>query len=125
MFIIEYLVGTNLVFKNIILEKLFNHHFLKDVLPPYLQDLQKMKINQNLVYSFRSNLTLHLVGAKSSKIIMEKDIVCTLATSQFARSSREVAKVLGVDKRNIKRAIERRQLLDSFRLHFGHLTNVL
>jgi hypothetical protein len=43
MFIIEYLVGINLAFKNIILEKLFGHLLLKDVLPPYLQDVQKVK----------------------------------------------------------------------------------
>ncbi len=43
MFIIEYLTRINLAFKNIILEKLFGHLLLKDVLPPYLQDVQKMK----------------------------------------------------------------------------------
>jgi hypothetical protein len=59
-----------------------------------------------------------LVGAKSSKITMAKDIVCTLVTSQSIRSSRELAKVLGVDRRNIKRAAERRQLLYSFGVAF-------
>ncbi len=39
MFIIEYLAGTDLVLKTIVLEKLFSHPLLKDVLPPYLQDL--------------------------------------------------------------------------------------
>jgi hypothetical protein len=36
MFIIEYLAGTNLAFKNIVGEKLFGHPLLKDVLSPYL-----------------------------------------------------------------------------------------
>ncbi len=45
MFIFEYLVGTNLAFKNIVLEKLFGHLLLKDVLPPYFQDLQKNENN--------------------------------------------------------------------------------
>ncbi len=79
MFIIEYLVGTNLALKTIVLEKLFSHPLLKDVLPPYLQDLQKVKTNQNLIDNLRSSLISHLVGAKSSKITMAKDIVCTLA----------------------------------------------
>jgi len=39
MFIIEYMVGTDLALKTIVLEKLFSHLLLKDVLPPYLQDL--------------------------------------------------------------------------------------
>jgi hypothetical protein len=68
-------VVTNLAFKNIVLEKLFGHLLLKDVLPPYFQDLQKMKTNQNLVNSFKSSLTSHLVGAKFSKITMAKDII--------------------------------------------------
>jgi hypothetical protein len=114
MFIIEYLVGTNLAFKNIFLEKLFGHLLLKDVLPPYFQDLQKMKTNQNLVNSFKYSLTSHLVGAKSSQITMAKDIVYTLATSH----SRKVGKVSRVDRRNIRRVAKRRQLLDSFGVAF-------
>jgi transcription initiation factor TFIIIB Brf1 subunit/transcription initiation factor TFIIB len=66
-----------------------------------------MKTNQNLVNNFRSNLTSHLVGAKSSKITVAKYIVYTLVTSQSARNSREVAKVLRVDRRNIKSIVER------------------
>jgi hypothetical protein len=89
MFIIEYLVGINLAFKNIILEKLFGHPLLNDVLPPYFQDLQSEKI-QNLGDRFGSNLTSHFVGAKSSKITMAKDIICTLVTFQFTRSSIKV-----------------------------------
>jgi hypothetical protein len=77
MFIIEYLAGTDLALKTIILGKHINHPLLKDVLPPYLQDLQKVKTNQNLIDIVKSNLISHLVGAKSSKITMAKDIVYT------------------------------------------------
>jgi hypothetical protein len=59
-----------------------------------------------------------LVGAKSSKITMAKDIVCTFDTSQFSRSYKEVAKVLGVDRKNIRWVVERKQLLDSSRVTF-------
>jgi hypothetical protein len=38
---------------------------------------------------------------------MAKDIVCTFASSQSLVSSREAAKVLGVDRKNIKKAFER------------------
>ncbi len=52
-----------------------------------------------------------MVGAKSSKITIAKNIVYTLATSQSARSSREVAKVLGVDKKNIKRVAKKKAIV--------------
>jgi transcription initiation factor TFIIIB Brf1 subunit/transcription initiation factor TFIIB len=62
-------------------------------------------MNQKLVDNLRSSLSPHLVGQKSSKTTLAKDIICILAISQSIRSSKEVAKVLRVDKRNIKRAI--------------------
>ncbi len=105
MFIIEYLAGTNLAFKTIVLEQLFSHLLLKDVLPPYLRDLQKVKTNQNLINNFKSSLISHLVGAKSSKITMTKDIY---RQKTSIGSYREVAKVLGVDRRNIRWVVERR-----------------
>jgi hypothetical protein len=49
-----------------------------------------------------------LVGAKSSKITMAKDIVCSSATSQSVGSYKEVAKVLGVDMKNSRWVVERR-----------------
>jgi hypothetical protein len=95
--------------ENIVLEKLFSHLLLKNVLPPYLQDLQKMKTNQNLVNNLKqSSFTSHLIGAKSSKITMAKDIVCILATSQYVGTSKEVVKVLEVDKKNIRKVVEKR-----------------
>jgi hypothetical protein len=45
---------------------------------------------------------------------MAKDIVCTFASSQSITSSKEVAKVFGVDRIiNIKKASERWLLLDT------------
>jgi hypothetical protein len=55
---------------------------------------------------------------KPTKITMAKDIVCTLATFQFVGSSREVEKVLGVDRKNVKKATQRRILLDTSRFAF-------
>jgi hypothetical protein len=54
-----------------------------------------VKTNQNLVNNLKqSSFTSHLIGAKSSKIIVAKDIVCISATSQSIGSSKEVVKVL-------------------------------
>jgi hypothetical protein len=45
---------------------------------------------------------------------MVKDIICTFASFQSIMSNRETTKVLGVDRiRNIKKAYERRLLLDT------------
>lgn len=81
----------------------------------YLQDLQKMNMNQKLVDNLRSSLSSHLIGQKSSKTILAKDIICTLATSQSIGSSKEVVKILGVDKKNIKITIRWRDLLNASR----------
>jgi hypothetical protein len=70
------------------------------------------------VENFKNDLSSHLVGKKPTKIIMTKYIVCTLATSQFVGSFREVAKVLRVDRRNMKKATQRRILLDTFGFAF-------
>jgi hypothetical protein len=59
-----------------------------------------------------------LVGVKSSKLTMAKYIVCTLATFQFDGSSREVAKVLKMDRRNIMRVNKRKHLFDLFGVAF-------
>jgi hypothetical protein len=44
---------------------------------------------------------------------MAKDIVYALATSDKTSNNKQVAQILGVDCRNIKRAIERRHTLDN------------
>jgi hypothetical protein len=58
-------------------------------------------------------LSSHLVGQKPIKITLAKDIGCILATFQSIGSSREVVKVLGVDRRNVKKATQIRILLDT------------
>jgi phage regulator Rha-like protein len=42
---------------------------------------------------------------------MAKDIVCIFATSNKSSNSRKVARMLGVDGRNIKRTVENRSSL--------------
>ncbi len=54
-----------------------------------------------------------MVGHQSSKLVLAKDIICTLASFQLVGNSRETMKVLGVDKRNIKKDVERCILLET------------
>jgi hypothetical protein len=56
-------------------------------MPNYIQDLQKERMNQKLVDNLRFNLSSHLVGQKSSKIILAKNIVYTLVTFQSIGST--------------------------------------
>jgi hypothetical protein len=49
----------------------------------------------------REGLRDHLVGVKQSKLVMTKDILCTLASTSEVGRGRVVARLLGVDRRNI------------------------
>lgn len=51
-----------------------------------------------------------MVGLWYNTLAMAKDIICTFASSHVG-SNRGVARVLGVDKRNIKKGFEKRLLL--------------
>jgi len=44
---------------------------------------------------------------------MAKNILCTFATSELVGSSRGVTKLMGVDRRNIRKAIDRRLASDT------------
>jgi hypothetical protein len=99
--------------QNLILEKTFAHTLLQGFLPDYLKDLEAVKHNQVVVGNINSGMTSHLTGERPSQSLMAKDIVCTLASSQSLGSSRGLARALGVDRRNIKKAIMRRVLLDT------------
>ena len=56
----------------------------------------------------------HCTSVREQKLIMAKDIVYTLATTNSSTTSaRQMAKFLDVDRRNFKRSFERRQSLDS------------
>jgi hypothetical protein len=65
VFMSDHLTRTSSSFKQIVFEKLFNHTLTKEIMPNYVQDLQKERMNQKLVDNLRSNLSSHLVGQKS------------------------------------------------------------
>lgn len=110
---VESLQHTSDKFKEVAIEKVVAHPMWKHHLPSYLKDLGKLKHSQEIVDNLKRGLTDHLTGKRSQPLVMAKDIVCALATSQYnATSCREVARVLGVDRRNIKKGIVRRESLD-------------
>lgn len=105
--------NCDLVFQQAVLEKVVGHALLKDCTPTYLQDVAVIKSNHAIVQSFKRGLEDHLTGRRPKTRTLAKDIVCTLATSDLNMSNREVARTLGVDRRNITKSIERRLQLDA------------
>jgi hypothetical protein len=52
-------------------------------------------------------LTNYLKGQKSLFIVMAKDIICALTTSNKINNNKQVVRILSVDCKNIKNTIER------------------
>jgi hypothetical protein len=96
-----------------VFEKLLGHLLVKGMLPSYYSNISIVKHNQEVVENLKDGLSFHLVGEHNSKLVVAKDIVYTLASSQSLSSGQGITKVLGVDKRNIKNGIELCILLDT------------
>jgi hypothetical protein len=88
---------------------------LQKCVPEYLHDLRKSKKIQSVIENLKCGLTNQLRGQKSSAIVVAKDIVYALVTFDKTNNNRHVVRILGVDHKNIKRAIERRHTLDNNR----------
>jgi hypothetical protein len=99
--------------QSVILEKTLSHPLLQASLPDYLQDMEALKHNHLVVSNINSGMTSHFTGVRPAQSLLAKDIVCTLASSQSIGSSRGLARVLGVDRRNLRKAKVRRVLLDT------------
>ncbi len=89
---------------------------LKGIVPKYLRDPRKLKQNKIIVNNLKSGLSNHLSGEKTTLIVMAKNIICIIESSNKSYSSKQVAWVLGVEQRNIKKGIKRRR---SLKMHFG------
>ena len=72
------------------------------MVPDFLVDPSKVKLRHSVLSNLKEGMADHLLGVRQSKIVMAKDIVCTLASSSNMGSRRSVADVLGVDRRNLK-----------------------
>ncbi len=114
LFIMNQLKDCTPKYQHIVMEKFINHPLMKGFLPPYLQDIAIFKQNEQIMVTLKKGLTSHLVGVRQSKVVLAKDIVCTrVAFSKPSRSNRRIARILGVDRWNIKKVVESRVLLDT------------
>ncbi len=98
--------------KQITIEKLIAHPLISSMLLTYLVDLASMKQNHEVFSSMKVGITKHLTRKQKSQIVVAKVIVCMLASSSIVSNKKGIAKVLGVDKRNIRKALNRRMQLD-------------
>lgn len=92
---------------------MLSHSLMKDYLPPYMTDLHSTKYNYEIIQNTKKGMNIHLVKQQKSKVMMAKDIVCTLVTSHAMSSGRRIARLLGVDKQNIKKSTKCKTLLDT------------
>jgi hypothetical protein len=95
------------------MEKVMGLDLMGVIMPLYLCDTKRIKHNQLLINNLKFGLSSRVIRQQSSKLVMVKDIVCTFAFNQSLGNNREVAKVLEIDKRNIKKGVERFMMLDT------------
>jgi hypothetical protein len=64
--------------------------------------------------NLKKRFITHLIGQCQSKLVMAKDIVCTLvSSSQPRKSGRSIAWIPNVDRCNMKKGMQRWLLLDT------------
>jgi hypothetical protein len=71
---------------------------LKDVVPPYLIHLRVTKLKYDVLQNMKVGIKNHMTCPKNSMLMMVKDIICTLASTQSISNKKVIAKVLGIDK---------------------------
>jgi len=69
-------------------------------------NVQSIKRNQEILNNMKFGITSHLEGPKKTQFVVAKNIVCMLDFGSSIGSSRNVVKMLGVDKRNIRKTLE-------------------
>jgi hypothetical protein len=57
MFILNFLKGYDVAKQQAIMHKVVSHEFLIDVMPPYLQEVKRLKHNYQLLENFKSRFS--------------------------------------------------------------------
>lgn len=112
LYTVQELSGLTVEAQQASIEKLLAHPLVRNIIPSYLSDVSIVKHQNEVIGNIKSGITTHCAGARKSEFLVAKNIVCTFALGQSVGSSTAVAKVLGVDRRIIKKGIERRIQLD-------------
>ena len=107
-FTAKHLQGVDSKVQNNVVCKFLSHPIMSKIVPPFLQDFNAIHQNHEVIQNIKADISTHLVGSKKSHLVMAKDIICTLASSQTISSSEFVAKVLEIDRQNIKKGLHKR-----------------
>jgi hypothetical protein len=107
LFVVEQLKDLELDVQQLVIEKFLAHSLIQHMIPNFLPNLECVKQNHKVILNMKSGIAEHLIGARKSELVATKGIVCMLASSSFVVSGRVVARVLGVDKQNIRKALNR------------------
>lgn len=113
LFTFSHLKNVPLEIQHEIFDKFINHSLLKDVVPPSLIHLRVVKLKYHVLQNMKVGINNHLTCPRNFKLVMVKDIICTLASTQSISNKKVIAKVLGVDKFNISKTLLRCTQLDS------------
>lgn len=87
----DFLKGYPSSFQTLVVEKFLGNYVLKGYVMEYLRDLRKLKQKKTIVNNLKSGLSNHLNGQKITPIIMAKNIVYIIASSNKSYNSRQVA----------------------------------
>ncbi len=82
LFTIEITKDLDYRAQQVVIEKLISHLLIKSMVLDYLNNVFIVRQNQEVTSSSKIGITYHLVGQKSFQIVVVKDIVCMLASSQ-------------------------------------------
>jgi hypothetical protein len=106
-FTAEQLRGVDSVVQNEVVCKFLSHLIMREIVPPFLQDLGIVHQNHEVIRNMKAGISMHLAGSKKSHLVMAKDIICTLASSENITSSKSIVEVLKVDRRNIRKGVNK------------------
>jgi hypothetical protein len=85
------------------------------MLHDYLRDLKCVEWNHEIFSNMKVGITEHLTSPRKSNLVISKEIMYMLASNSSNGNSRGVARILGVDKRNIRKALGRQVQLDTMK----------
>jgi hypothetical protein len=110
--LVDFLKGYDVTTHSSIIEKTLSHEILMVWCFLICMVLSLLRRNQQLIYNFKFRLSNHVTCPWSNTLAMAKNIVYTFASFQM-ENNKDVARVLGVDRRNIKKVFEIRLLLET------------
>jgi hypothetical protein len=107
LFVVEQMKDFDSNVQHIMFEFFFLHPLFNGVLPNYLGDLKCVKQNHEILSNMKVEITTHLTSPRKSDLVVAKKIMCMLTFGSSNGSSRGVARILDVDKCNIRKALGR------------------